>query len=131
MAEREHVLIALVEEVLGPRDGPQEVLPADQDPRAEYITGVLAPASAQRPPDDIESEPDDLAEEAGGHDPQEDSDSQGVVVAQGILSPALDPKALPSSIGLSFTLSSPEQSPEIEICATWARYQTHRRRLAA
>ena len=126
MAEREHILVALVEEVLGPRHGPQEILPADQDPRAEYITGVLAPVSAQRPPDDIESEPDDIVEEAGSHDPQEDQDSQGVVVVPGILSPALDPKALPSSIGLSFTLSSPEQAPEIEICATWARYQTHK-----
>ena len=124
MAEREHILIALVEEVLGPRYGPDEVLPANQDPRAEYITGVLAPASAQRPPDDIESEPDDVIEEVGRHDPQEDNDSQGVVVAPEMLSPALDPKALPSSIGLSFTLRSPDQAPEIEICATWARYQS-------
>ena len=126
MAEREHILIALVEEVLGPRHGPQEILPADQDPRAEYITGALAPASAQRPPDDIESEPDELGEEAGKYDPQEDQDSRGVTVVPGTLSPALDPKALPSSIGLSFTLSSPEQAPEIEICTTWARYQSHR-----
>ena len=126
MAERENILIALVEEVLGPRHGPYEILPANQDPRSEYITGVLAPVSSHRLPDDIESEPDDYAEETGRHDPQEDQGSQDAVVATGILSPALDPKALPSSIGLSFTLSSPGQHPEIDICATWARYLTHK-----
>ena len=128
MADREHILIALVEEVLGPRSGPLEVLTADLDPRTEYITGVLAPVSAQRPPDDIESEPDDLAEEveeANKLDPQEDQDYQGVIVATGLLSPALDPKSLPCSIGLSFTLRAVGEAPEIEICSTWARYQPH------
>ena len=128
MADRENILVALVEEVLGPRSGPLEVLTADLDPRAEYITGVLAPTSAQRPPDDIESEPDDLAEEveeANKLDPQEDQDNQGVVVAPGLLSPALDPKSLPCSIGLSFTLRAVGKAPEIEVCSTWARYQPH------
>ena len=132
MGEREHILVALVEEVLGPRDGPHEVLPTEQDPRSEYITGVLAPVSAQRPPDDIESEPDDLIEGIRASegtvrpDPQEDQESQGAIVAPGILSPALDPKALPCSIGLSFTLkATADEVPAIEICTTWARYQTH------
>ena len=132
MTEREHILVALVEEVLGPRGGPNEVLPTEQDPRSEYITGVLAPVAAQRPPDDIESEPDDLiggieqGERSLSPDPQEDQDTPSVTVVPGILSPALDPKALPCSIGLSFTLkAATDEVPRIEICATWARYETH------
>ncbi len=58
-------------------------------------------------------------------DPQEDQAPQGVTVGEGLVSPALDPKALPSSIGLSFTLSAADLIPEIEVCCTWARYQQH------
>ena len=126
MAEREHILTALVEEVLGPRDGPYEVLPADQEPQGEYITGVLAPASASRLSADIESEADEAAQETGSPDPQEDQDSRGSSVTTGMFSPALDPKALPRSIGISFTLRSTERIPELDICCTWARYHEHR-----
>ena len=111
--------------MLGPRNGPDEILPPTQDPRTEYVTGVLAPVSAPRSPDDIESEPDDLGEEASSPDPQEDQAAQGVTAGALLMSPALDPKALPSSVGLSFTLSSAEVSPEIEVCCTWARYHQH------
>ena len=125
MAEREHILVALVEEVLGPRNGPDEILPTTEDPRTEYVTGVLAPVSALRPPDDIESEPDDVAEEVSTSDPHEDQAQRSVTIGPMLVSPALDPKALPSSIGLSFTLSAAELLPEIEVCCTWARYNPH------
>lgn len=121
MAERDHILIALVKEILGPRNGHNEILPESQNPRDEYITGVLAPAKAPASVDNIEGELDDFAEEVSG---EEDQDTQGYVVIPGIFSPALNPKELPRSIGLAFTIEADRGNPQIEICATWARYQS-------
>lgn len=121
MSERERVLIALVEEVLGPRAGPFEILPEEQNPRDEYVTGVLEPAHAHRPPDDIDADVDEVIEEATS---EEDQDSRHVIIS-GVFSPALDPKAQPRSIGLSFTVEAAGPSPQIEVCATWARYRHH------
>jgi len=122
LSARDHILIALVKEVLGPRDGPYEILPENQDPRDEYITGVLAPARAPLPPDEIDADIDQVIEETSS---EEDQDTQGYVVVPGTFSPALDPKALPRSIGLSFTVEASDGPPQIEVCATWARYQRH------
>ena len=122
MAEREHILAALVAEVLGPRDGPYETLPLSEEPQGEYITGVLAPASASHLAIDIESEAGEAVQESGSPDPQEDQDSGSGAVATSVFSPALDPKALPRSIGISFTVQSSDQNPELEVCCTWARY---------
>jgi hypothetical protein len=119
MAEREHVLVALFEEVLGPRDGINEILTETENPRDEYITGVLAPAQAAKEEDNIDAEAEDLVEEISS---EEDQDSQGAIVVPGTFAPALNPKELPRSIGLSFTIES-DKVPEIEICTTWARYQ--------
>src|SRR5690349_4136301 len=104
MTERDQILIELVKEVLGPRSGPFEILPDTQDPREEYITGVLAPARAIRPPEDIDSEIDELPItrpdiEADIGEPEEttseeDQDTQGYVVVPGVFSPALNPKDL-------------------------------------
>jgi hypothetical protein len=118
MAERDQMLIALVQEVLGPRYGQNEILPEEQDPRTEYITGVLEPASASTIEDRPEDTVDEIIEETSS---EEDQDTQGYVATPGVFSPALDPKALPRSIGISFTLES-ESLPRIEVCATWARY---------
>ena len=126
LTEREHTLTALVEEVLGHATVPYEILPEDQEPQGEYVTGVLAPAFASRMSADIESDADEAAQETGSPDPQEDQDSGGSSVTTGIFSPALDPKALPRSIGISFTLRSPERMPELEVCCTWARYHERR-----
>jgi Helicase conserved C-terminal domain len=119
MTPRNYIVSALIKEVLGPRDGSNELLPLNQDPRDEYITGVLAPTSAGRPGDDIDGDVDDIGEEVTS---EEDEDTTGYVVAPSGLSPALDPKALPRSVGLSFILETGNESPEIELCATWARY---------
>lgn len=119
MAEREHILIALVEEVLGPRDGISETLAETENPRDEYITGVLAPAQASREVDNIDADYEDFIEEISS---EEDQDSQGAVVVPGTFSPALNPKELPRSIGISFSVEF-EKTPEIEVCCTWARYQ--------
>jgi hypothetical protein len=118
MAERDLMLTALVREVLGPRNGPNEILPEEQDPRSEYITGVLEPAAASTIDERGEDDVEEVIEETSS---EEDQDTQGYVAALGVFSPALDPKALPRSIGLSFTLEA-DSIPQIEVCATWARY---------
>ncbi|WP_298818807.1 hypothetical protein [Chloroflexus sp.] len=56
MNVRDELLTALVREVLGPRDGCYETLPADHDPRQEYITGVLEPRNARTQDDRIEDQ---------------------------------------------------------------------------
>jgi len=128
MSERDRILIELVKEVLGPRDGPLEILPPDQDPRDEYITGVLAPARAARRPDDIDADIDEIVIDPDVEDmvdetsSEEDQDTQGYAVVPGVFSPALDPRAQPRSIGLSFTLEAADGPPQIAACATWARY---------
>lgn len=119
MNVRDDMLIALVKEILGPRDGFQEVLPLDQDPYSEYITGVLEPVSVSTAPERIEDNVDEVIEETSS---DEDQDNEGYVAAPGVFSPALDPRALPRSIGISFTVESPSGDPQIEVCATWARY---------
>lgn len=119
MNVRDEMLIALVKEVLGPRDGPLEVLPEIQDPRSEYITGVLEPVGASTVDERIEDNVVEVIEETTS---EEDQDNQGYVSAPGVFSPALDPRALPRSIGISFTLEAADNDPQIEICATWARY---------
>lgn len=119
MNVRDELLTALVREVLGPRDGPHETLPGDHDPRQEYITGVLEPRNARSQEERIEDMVDAVIEETSS---EEDQDTQGYVAATGMFSPALDPRALPRSIGLSFTVRAEGGDPQIEICATWARY---------
>ncbi len=54
------MVIALVKDLLGPRNGPFETLPLKQDPRTEYITGVLAPEQQQRDLEDIEADADEF-----------------------------------------------------------------------
>ncbi len=125
MNVRNEMLVALVKEVLGPREGPCECLPSDHDPFSEYITGVLQPPTESlaglRLEDRIEDSVDMVIEESSS---EEDQHSEGFAVLPGIFSPALDPRSLAHSIGLSFTVEAPEgQTPEIEICATWARYR--------
>lgn len=116
---RDELLTALVRETLGPRNGPQETLSAENDPRQEYITGILEPRNARTQDDRIEDQVDSVIEETSS---DEDQDNQGYVAATGMFSPALDPRALPRSIGLSFTVEAAQSEPSIEICATWARY---------
>lgn len=122
MNVRDEMLIALVKEVLGPRDGPLEVLPEDHDPRQEYITGVLEPQNA-RTQEERGEDMVDQVEAVEETSSDEDQDNEGFVAATGIFSPALDPRALPRSIGLTFTVEATDNDPCLEICTTWARYE--------
>lgn len=121
MAERDHMVIALVKDVLGPRDGPFERLPADLDPHNEYILGVLTPRLEQRVEDDPDADTDIAIEELT--DDESQGLGEGVIIAPpSAFSPALDPKAQPRSIGLTFVVTASHDPPSIDICATWARY---------
>lgn len=126
MSERDHMVIGLVKDLLGPRNGPFETLPLKQDPRTEYITGVLAPEQQQRDLEDIEADADEFIEEVS--DDELPGATEGAAIAPpSAFSPALDPKAQPRSIGLSFVIvpDNMEDIPVINICATWARYEKH------
>jgi len=126
MGTRSKLLTALVQEVLGPRDGPYEIITAS--PLDEYLTGVLQPPGTRV----VEpgSEVDNLSGGPGAE--QEDfgpssegiaeDDSGEVVFIPSVFTPAMDPRARPSSIGLSFRVRTESDSPSLQACITWARY---------
>ena len=118
------MLIGLVKDLLGPRNGPFEVLSENQDPRNEYITGVLAPEQIQFDRTEVDADIDEVGEEVS--DEESPGITEGIVIAPpSAFSPALNPKVQPRSIGLTFVLQ-PEQAasiPVIDICVTWARYE--------
>jgi hypothetical protein len=115
---REIFVSELVKNLLGPRDGPEEEIIGR--PISEYITGVLSPASYQGPAAYVE--PDSNAElqgDGGTYDGDANGDS-GINISA-LLSPALDPQRIPSTMGISFFAES-EKNTELDICVTWARY---------
>lgn len=117
---REIFISELVKEVLGPRGGLTETLL--NNPKDEYITGVLSPRTIVKAEPDPEADaelPEEIVEGTLIEDDPADED----VFATPLLSPVLNPKALPHSIGLSFALErGAVDFPEIEILVTWARY---------
>ena len=120
MSEREHLVVALVKDVLGPREGPDEYLLPDRDPRDEYIVGVLAPEQRERFAYDPDADIDEIIEEVTDDEQQS---TEGIIIAPpSAFAPALDPKAQPRSVGLSFVVAADSGQPQIDICATWARY---------
>jgi len=118
---REIFVTELVREVLGPRQGVREVL--HESPLNEYITGVLAPIVPETSRPETSREVDGEAEipvegvPGAGEEEAEDVD----VNVPPLFSPALDPKRRPSTMGISFLLESTD-TPEIDVCITWARY---------
>lgn len=119
VSARTELLLSLIRELLGPRDSLDEVLPPDQDPRNEFITGILIPKAAN-PEDasDIEAEADTI-EEGVAEIGDDDVEDETTIIAT---SPILDPKSLPKSLGISFIVTSNNKLPQIAICATWGRY---------
>ncbi|MEV5754938.1 DISARM system helicase DrmA [Actinoallomurus sp. NPDC052308] len=123
MSERDILVEALVAEVLGPRRGPTESMPAEEDPLDEYIVGVLAPAMAASVEDDAEQEL------VGDVDPHADDDSDlgsavpiSPTTPAGLPSLTLDPMSRPASMGISLCVRA-VSTPVLDICCTWARYQ--------
>ena len=120
MSVRTELLLQLRREVLGPRYSCNEILSENEDPRNEFITGVLIPRDADDSEvKDLDSDVENLG--TGAEDGyEEDSEDESPAVA----SPVLDPKSLPRSLGISFIASAPAGTgPAISICATWARYK--------
>jgi hypothetical protein len=111
---RSQLVSELAKEALGPRTGIREELP--EDPRNEYIAGVLSPKGAMPLTDpDTDS---GLVGEAQDYD-EDNSDVDGA--SYDFVQPALDPRALPHSMGISFTAES-NGKPSLKLCVTWARY---------
>lgn len=120
MTVRTELLLSIRQEVLGPRQGSNEILPSQQDPRNEFITGVLIPKDASNEEaKEIEGEAETLGTGIDDYG-DDDSDEEAPVTA---VAPVLDPKAQPRSLGISFIVRAFDSfNPQIAICATWARY---------
>ena len=97
MSVRTELLLQLRREVLGPRYSCNEILSENEDPRNEFITGVLIPRDADDSEvKDLDSDVENLG--TGAEDGyEEDSEDESPAVA----SPVLDPKSLPRSLGIS------------------------------
>jgi hypothetical protein len=129
---RDRLVVRLGKEILGPREGPHERMRGRNgspppDPSDEYVVGVLEPKDLRRGSlahfgrpilvsnqdvnrmDDEEKLPDEDEDYDYGAGPAE-------------ITPELDPRALPKSVGLSFVVNS-EGETRISFCATWARYK--------
>jgi hypothetical protein len=118
MAERETMLISLCKEVLGPRGGSLETM--EHSPQSEYITGILAPKDYNQN-NNIEADGEIIVEESSG-DLGEDDIEDSVPIGNELLAPALNPKSIPKSMGISILVCNVDEAPSIEVCGTWARY---------
>ena len=112
---REKILCELVKEILGPRDGLNEIL--ESSPLVEYITGVLAPANAE-----IERESED--QNLLGEVTDEEEGAGDYITSYPQFSPIVNPQKQPSSIGLSFMVRKPLEGSRVKvsICGTWGKY---------
>lgn len=100
------------------------MMPETENPRDEYITGVLAPATAPWAEEDIDADVDEVVEEVyGEEDDTLEDGAAGSTAPSESLAPALDPRSLPRSIGLPFTVEAVEGQPAVGMCFTWARYR--------
>lgn len=120
MRTRDRLIIGLRRELLGPRGGPFEEMELARRPSDEYITGVLIPkdCTVGRDPD---SDVQDPAAGASSEDDAADPGPGPVVGSE--VSPLLDPRSRPRSLGISFVIESTAEA-KIDICATWARYKS-------
>lgn len=120
MSVRTELVQELQQQLLGPRQGINELL---VDPHREYMTGVLAPVTdplTASPVRDVDTDADSLVGDAA-EDSEDDENPVGITVPTG-LAPALDPASQPRSLGISFVVHS-DTTPTLQICATWARYE--------
>lgn len=110
----------MVKDILGPRNGPSELLPAKENPLNEYLTGVLIPAKQNSDLQEKNAEEVELIGSEEGSDELEDT-SDDKVGEIPVFSPALDPKRKPSSIGITFSVESIELN--LRVCITWGEYK--------
>ena len=105
----------LVANLLGPRNGLKEEM--RENPVFEYVTGILAPVSGAA----MDDETGTRGSELRGANGRFDDNDEPAAETNPLLSPALDPNSLPSSIGMSFCVKSNGEA-NLDVCATWARY---------
>ncbi|WP_457628133.1 DISARM system helicase DrmA [Persephonella sp.] len=105
-------------DVLGPRNlNPEEILET-QNPRNEFITGILSSSNHRSTINSFtenESLPDKLDEE----DIEASADIEPL--SSSLLNPVLNPQKLPVSIGLSFVVET-DRIIEFDVCITWGKY---------
>ena len=104
---RRLLIEALQEELLGPENGPDEII--EQRPSLRYLLGRLAPAGT----------PVGQAEDEGLGDGGGDSSDDGDSGPDGPISMALNP----SSIGVSFVIK--ESASPIAVTFSWGEYFLH------
>lgn len=97
----------VVNDLLGPAGGPDEIVD-EPSVRSRYIVGMLAPKGQSALPD----EQDELAEQ-GGHDDPQDGKPEAATAPL--------PAMLPSSLGLTFTVSAEVDS--IQVTIRWGQYR--------
>ncbi|MDR7400590.1 MAG: hypothetical protein QN144_14945, partial [Armatimonadota bacterium] len=119
---RLRILTDLVRDLLGPRDGPEELVRRD-DPCALYLTAVLAPRPEQgdvprsRDPEAEQAIPVNEVEFLSAEDDTDDAGEPGAFVAP----PELDPAARPCGMGITFEVET-DSRVSLDLCVTWARY---------
>ena len=113
MTPRDLMVMELVKDVLGPRDGPREKM--TNSPLLEYLTGVLSPLGNKENED-----PGDAVLLSGVESGEEDDIEKDVYVPP-LIAPPLDPQHRPSSFGISFAIRD-KPEPHLSICLTWGRY---------
>jgi hypothetical protein len=118
--ERARLITRLYAELVGPRNGVNEILPSTQSPRDEYIVGALEP-EALMAPRDPDQDADSLGDESDDGGEDDDADSSTVAVCSSV-SPTLLPKSLARSIGISFAVGCTTGAPTVSFCTLWARY---------
>lgn len=100
----------VVKDLLGPAGGPDEMVD-ESSVRSRYVVGLLAPKGQTTLPD----EHDELAQDGGPDDPQDGKPDAPAAPA---------PAMLPSSFGLTFSVS--DQAQAVQVTARWGHY--HRTR---
>ena len=100
----------VVNDLLGPAGGPDEIVD-ESTVRSRYVVGLLAPKGQSTLPD----EHDELAQDGGPDDAQDGRPDAPAAPA---------PAMLPSSFGLTFSVS--DQAQAIQVTARWGHYRRTR-----
>jgi len=105
-------------DVLGPRNlNPEEILET-QNPRNEFITGILS-SSKHRSTINSFTENESLPDKLDEEDIEASPDIEPL--SSSLLNPVLNPQKLPVSIGLSFVVET-DGIIEFDVCITWGKY---------
>ncbi|NOR47443.1 MAG: DNA/RNA helicase [Methanosarcinaceae archaeon] len=112
---RETFIEELIKEVLGPRNGPEEII-VDAKPDTEYLTGVIIPRKCKK----IEKNPESEIVVSDGDDLKTDDGNPSTDTSP-VVPTELDPRMKPKSFGISFLLKG--ENPLLNVCVTWGRYK--------